>query len=407
MTIGTCGHHLHLPHFHVDDNRNLRLLYGVRVIRDIVNKITHLFFPVFLYEIGSKTELLSFLEYSPFKKGMLLIAAFYALGRLVRLPIVVWSGIVITKIGLSRALTISYVIRVLLFLLLYFVPEYPKLLIPVLFTDAIQTSLFWNAYFEILSKNTLKTNTGQDLGLLQFLLQIVAVVTPAITGAIAVLFGYHFLFLVGLIGPLISCSLTLLMDLYTPKDRVSFSEFFSWLKEWGYEKFALAYGGKTIQDVTLFLWPLYVFFLLGAVDSVGYVYTVSLFLALVCTFFIGTYIDKIKSRRPFQISGSIIAALWLVRTQVVGLWGVALADMADKLTSNFHWLYFDALHMKRGHGKESLSYFVYALTVSTIVEIPFWLLFGALFFFEIGWIPLFILAGVGAAASTLMHEDHG
>ena len=42
------SHHLHLPFLRVDNNKELRALYIMRVLRDLVNQSTFFFLPIFL-----------------------------------------------------------------------------------------------------------------------------------------------------------------------------------------------------------------------------------------------------------------------------------------------------------------------------------------------------------------------
>ena len=198
--------------------------------------------------------------------------------------------------------------------------------------------------------------------------------------------------------------LTLFMDIKGTRDVVSFKEFRGWLREKQFKKLTLSIAGRYINDAALFVWPLYVFIFLGSVDKVGYLYTISLFIAMMFTFFISVYIDHTKSRKPFFLSGGILSVLWLLRTQFLSILSIALIDVVERLTSNFHWLFFDMLLMKRGKGSNALSYFVYREIVLNVTAIAFWVIFAGFFMLNWGWNSLFLFAAVGVILSLLMKD---
>ena len=146
------------------------------------------------------------------------------------------------------------------------------------------------------------------------------------------------------------------------------------------------------------------FIFLGSVDKVGYLYTISLFIAMMFTFFVSVYIDHTKSRKPFLLSGGVLTALWLIRTQFLSILGIAIIDVVDRLTSNFHWLFYDMIMMKRGKGRNALSYFVYREIILNITSICFWSIFATFFVVGLGWDSLFLFAAIGVSLSVLMKD---
>jgi MFS family permease len=397
-------YHLQLPFFHIDTGKNLRLLYGARVARDLVNKLALFFFPIFLFQVGSTAPELLGLPLSSFQRGMLAIAGYYFLAQLVVLVTALPVGNLIARITHERSFIFSYLLRTVVFSLLLIHGLSFWLIVVAALLDGLQSNLFWNSYHTILSQVTQKKNMGKDLGFLQFLLQLVTVLSPAIAGLTAHILGIEILFLFAIVVTLFAGVLTLFMKLETKRDAVSFAEFSSWMKEREFRTLSLAFTGRYINDAALFVWPLYVFFILGSLERVGYLYALSLFLAMVFTFFIGAYIDSHKGRKPLFFSGGILSVLWIIRTQIWGAWSIALVDMADRLTSNVHWLYFDTIFIRRGKGSQALSYFIYREMIISFAGIIFWLLFATLFIFTAGWSALFILAAIGVLLSALIND---
>lgn len=398
-------HHLHLPHFTFDDSKNLRLLYGIRVVRDLVNKMAMFFLPVFLFTVGAEAKLFHFWELNDFQQGMLTLSLYYVLNGITGFLVSVPSARVFKKIGYQRSFVFSFLLRALFFISMYFAATNYLFLIPAFLLDAINSQLFWSGYYSLLSKNAMRKNMGKDVGVLYTLLQIVAVISPAVSGLIAYLAGIESLFLIGLVLMLVSSFFAVQMDLAPVRNTVSFKQFFEWLHEMRFAQLAASFGGKYIYDAAIYLWPLYIFLILGSVDKVGYIYTVSLFLALLVTYFIGTYIDHHKSKRPFYYVGGFLSVITAIRSQVLSIWGIAFIDMFDKLASNVYNLYFDTMFIQRGKGHSADTFFMYREMMLNLAMVVFWSCVGVFFTFFSGWESLYILASVGVLVGLLIRDS--
>lgn len=398
-------HHLHLPHFTFDNTKNLRMLFGIRVVRDLVNKMSMFFVPVFLYTIGSTTQLLSGLPWDSFQKGMLLLSSYYIIHGIIGFLMGVPAGILYRTIGYQRSFVFSFLFRCLFFILFYFSRENPIYLLVAVVLDAVNAQLFWGGYYSLLSKNALKKNMGKDVGMLYTLIQIVAVISPAISGYLALIAGIEVLFLIGLVLTMVSSIFAISMDSETNKNSVSFKEFFKWIHEVRFIKLGASFMGKYVYDASIYIWPLYIFLLLGSIDKVGYLYTVSLFLAMVFTYFIGNYVDSHKNKKPFYYSGGLLSAITALRSFVISVWSIAFIDTFDKLVSNVYNIYFDTMFMRRGKGHSADSFFIYREMLLNIATVIFWGFIALFFIFFSGWQSLYLLASVGVLVGLLMKDS--
>jgi len=397
---------LHLPHFHVDDTKDLRLLYGIRIIRDVVFQFCFFFYPIFLYNFAIESGLLSFLHLNDVSTGMLGIALYFLLTRLLMFFIAIPIGTIIQKKGLSTGLRSAFLARSLQLTMLMYSGSFPWLILLVIMFEALQSHFFWNSYYTILSRFTLQKNLGKDLSLQQFFLQLITTLTPAISGLLILQSGFETVFLIGLTLSIFGVILTLHTHFPIVQDTLSLKEFFQWLKEKQYELFAFSFPGKYINDSVHFLWPLYVFFFLGSIEKVGYLYSTSLFIALLFTFIFGAFVDKSSSKKPFFASAGFLSLFWIFRTQVWSPLGIALIDAFERLTAGFHWLFFDKLFIKRASGNRALAYFVYSEIILSIFGSFFWLIIAILFLLNIGWNAIFIVAAIGVLASVFISDKH-
>ncbi len=383
----------------------MRLLYGMRVMRDLVNKFSFFFLPIYLFQLGQQVHWFDRFGLSTLQQGVLLIALFFIVMRVLVILTAIPSGTLISKIGYQKGIVIGTAVQLLTFAALYYSQTHPVVVWLAAVFEAVQMNFFWNSFHVVLSKSMRREHVGQDLTTMQFLLQLMAAVTPAISGILAVAFGLESLFLLGIVGTLICLLFAIYLDIGHEHDTVSWAELRSWLQETEYRKLSVAFIGRYCNDVVLFVWPLYVFLILGSVDEVGFLYTLSLFLALVVTFFTGFYLAKSQTRRPFYASGGALSILWFIRTGVLTIWSIAVVDALDKLLANFHWLYFDMEFMRRGKGSQALSYYVYREVVMSMGAIVFWLLFVVAFLaLPFGWYTIFIVAALGVLFSTLVQS---
>lgn len=397
-------HHLHIPKLNIDTSPNLRTIYVMRTIRAMVNKLSLILFPIYLFQVGQELQL--FGGHSLPVQGILFVASFLALYYFASLVSAIPVGQILGRVGYHRGLIYSYLGRSLTFVLFFASHTQPLLLLPAAILQAMQSNGFWIAYHTLLAKNAQKTHMGSDLGLIQVLLQLISAISPAIAGLVGLYFGLEYLFLIGMIGPLIAAALSLKLDIKHEPDRVSLRECWAWMQESRFQKFMLANIGRQFNDQAIYAWPLYLFILFGAVDKVGYVQSISLFLAMTVTFFIASYLDKNQHRKPFLVSGTITSLLWVARSGISSVWHIAIADMVDKLTGNFHWLYFDSLFMRRGKGRQALSFFTYREMMMGVAGTLFWSLVIVAFLVRLDWIMVFALGMLGGIATLALEKKH-
>ena len=401
----TKDYHLHLPHFTFDNTKNLRLLYAIRVFRDLGNKMAMFFLPVYLFIVGSSSDILSELPFSSSQRGMLTISVFYFVFGAISFFMGIPSGILYKKIGYQRTFMYSFLIRCLFFASVFFAKQNIWFLLPAVVLDAVNAQLFWPGYYALLSKNALKRNMGKDVGFLLTIVHILSVVSPAISGFIAYVAGIEVLFLIGLFLTLVSTFFALYMDSDVVQNSVSYTEFFKWFSEPRFKKLSASFSGKYVYDVSIYIWPLYIFLILGSVDKVGYLYTVSLFLAMTITYFVGSYADSHKTKSPFYLSGAMLSIVTILRTQVVTPLSIAFVDLFDKLLANIYNVYFDTMFMRRSKGSAVDSFFIYREMMVSLATVLFWSFATIFFILFSGWQSIYILAGIGVLVGMLMKDS--
>lgn len=396
-----------IPILNSEEKKELRVIFTMSVMRDFANRFVLFFLSIFLFQTGADTEIFSFLPLTELQKGIWAVAGYFVVFGISGLLTGIFSANYLLKSNYGRALSTSLIILAGQYMLLFGLHFYPFWWILVLAAavDGFQSAMYWQSLQSLLSKHARRTGMGKQLGSLQLLTQLVTVIGPAISGTIAVMAGIHTLFLIGVATSVLAGISALAISRTESRDRVNFKEFFSWMQEKRFRILVLANAGKSISDDTTFVWPLYLFLLLGAVDSVGYLYSLSLFLALLATMFTSVYVDKNRSKKPFYASGGVLSLVWLAKTQILNPFAIAIADAVDRLSANVHTLFFDTFYMRRGKGSNALSFFTYRKMITNSVQAIFWLFVGLIFMIFPSWKMIFVLAGVGVLVSLLVKED--
>lgn len=398
-------YHFHLPFYHVDSDRNLKLLYAIRVLGDLIGKSVFLFLPLYLFELGTQFYFFESFPFNNFQKGIIFVACYYLTARIVGVFSSIISGQVIHKFGTRTSILIAYVCELGLLIMFNLSRSQPLLIFVAAVLFGLYLTFFFNAYHYLFSKAALKKHMGEDLGIVHFFLKIAAVIAPTFGGIVIVAWGYETLFLWGLVGVVLSMFLTLKMKDRTDGVSPTIQDFFVWIKSSIFFQKAISFAGRYMHDTAIALWPLYIFLLLGSADKVGFLYSLSLFLALLITFVTGLYIDhRGKTNRPFFVSGGILTLLWLLRINITNFWNIALVDTFDKLTSSFHWLFYDARFIGSGKGKMALPYFVYRELVISLTAVVVWSTVILIFVFSQNWNTLFVIGAIGVLLSLFIRE---
>lgn len=399
--------HLHLPHFNfkIDNTHNLRMLYGIRSVKEVTSKMIFFFLPLFLYDLGPKLTMLDVFGFNDFQKGMISVAAYFIFFRVAMITSVMWVGkAVVNWLGSRNAMVISRVLAILVFLLLKESANIHWLIFAAALLDGLEGAFFWPLFHSVFGKNAVKRRVGEDLGILSFIQQFIAMAAPAIGGLLVIILGYESLFMVGLIFSFLGIIFAVSLDDEKFTVEPKYKQLFAWLKEDRFRKMCASFIGRYINDVLISIWPLYVFLILGSADKVGYLYSISLFIAMFLTLFVGFYIDHHKGRRPFFLSGGALSLVWLLRTRVFDIWSIIFIDAADRILSSFHWLFYESILLKRGRGKTVYPFFIYREIMISIGSFAVWAVFLSIFIFWGDWRTLFILGAVGTLISVLMTE---
>lgn len=402
-----------LPKLTFQKNQNLKYLYAIRLMRELVNKLAMFFLPIYYFnlhlpfwdKINWSLSLNGQNTLTALQIGVFNIALMHLLSRLVAFISSIWVAEHTIRLGTKHAFIMGQILYALFTIFLVLSKVNPYWVFLAVMIDGLQINYFWNSYYYSLSRNSDHHKMGSNLGIINFLLNIITMISPAIGGLIIAGLGYSNLFLLGLMLIILGLIVAISMDNVKVHDKISWKEFSNWMMEPGFRRLGMTFAGRYFNDGMLQMWPLYIFILLGTSAKVGLLYSFSLLLAMFISYSVGAIIDKRKSHRPFVVSAGILSFFWVIRSFVVGFWSIVVVNTLDRITASFHWLFFDRVWMVRGKGREALSYFTYRQMILSAAGVLFWsLVFFLFYFFGEAWVSLFLVAAIGVLLTLLVKE---
>src|SRR3990172_5679783 len=356
------SHQVLFPRVTVDNSRNMKVLFSIRVLRELANKLALFFLPVFLFQLGISTRFLAAWGLTSFQSGVVLLALYFAVAKLMVVLLAIPAGDFIRRYVFAASLMLSHLLYAVTLIGFRLALENLNWLWLAIATDGVNSTLMWGSFNTLFSKDARKARMGRELGLIQALLNVIWMIAPAVSGIVIFMFGYESLFSAGLVIVGINILLAAFVTTARERDDVSLKEFSWWIRERRFLKLISFIGGKTIHDLAIFVWPLYVFLLLGNTERVGILYGLSFLLSVIIELFLSERIDHHHRRRPFYISGGMLSVLW---------------------------------------------YFIYREFIVGVSAMGFWLLFALIFLiWPLEWRGLFALAAVGVLLTLLVNKKH-
>ncbi len=402
-----------LPKLSFQKKQNLKHLYVIRLMRELVNKLVMFFLPIYYFnlhlpfwdKINWGFSLTGQNTLTALQIGIFNIALLHFINRLVAFISSIWVANRTIKFGTRHAFVMGNILYALFTACLFLSQVNPYWVFLAVIIDGVQINYFWNSYHYSLSRNSDHHKIGSNLGIINFLLNLITMISPALGGLIITGLGYSNLFLLGLVLIIIALIFAILMDNVKVRDKISWEEFSTWMMEPGFRRLGTTFVGRYFNDGMLQMWPLYIFILLGTSAKVGFLYSFSLILAMLISYSVGAVIDKRKNRKPFIVSAGILSFFWIIKSFVVGFWSIVVVNTLDRITSSFHWLFFDRVWIARGKGREGLSSFTYRQMITSAAATMFWsLVFFLFYFFGEAWVSLFLIAAVGVLLTLLVKE---
>lgn len=380
----------------------MRPLFYSSLLYSIADQMVGLFLPLFLFDVGKRLTFFTAYGISPFVSGILFVALYYALQRVVVLVTVFPLGKMIKQIGYVSSMVLGTLFLCGNYLGFYFAREDPKYVVVSFVCGGISMVLYWIAHDSLFAHEINSHEIGRGVGALTFLTKALHIAVPALSGLVIIYWGYSVLFAIGIIFLVLSCFPLLFIPVTHVHRSPTFRQFLLWLQERRFQKFAIAQVGKYMDIIALLMWPVYVLFVVGKVERVGYFYSLVLFLTLILTYVAGWFVDHKKGKKAFVLSGTVISVIWIVRLFVRGVWDLLGVEFIEKLAGSIYGPCYDSFLCSRSKGKSVLAFNVYKEFLLSIDATILWVAVMVLFLLPIAWTSIFLLGAVGMILSLLL-----
>lgn len=277
-------------------------LYISLMLRSLGLGIGGIFVPIYLYDLG----------YS-----LTWIGVFFLVSSLMRYPLEFLNGHLVSKFGSKHVLTASFLALIVYFFLMQGVPYWSGWLWIAAFFLALEMSWYWVSRNMHMSQNRSHDHGSRQISRVIILQRVAAAVGPLIGGLVGALFGLEFSLLLAAFVLILAA-----YPLFRTQDYYETRKFkFVGLKM---PYTALSYLGLQVNSITtLFMWPLFIYLVLGGYESIGFIIAITVVLGGFITHFIGKMGDQGKNPILLAI-GSVMEAFTNVLRGVTSSFGSIL-----------------------------------------------------------------------------------
>jgi len=205
-------------------------------------------------------------------------------------------------------------------------------LLPAAVMTGLEIALYWIPRLSMNVSDGHKSNIGWEIGMRNLIDRGVAVLGPFAGGMIVSLWGFGVLFALGIVVLIMSTLPLFFMSKHEHKDGVKLSAFLKFIKKDRIS--ALSFVGHGMSDVTVgWVWPLFVFVVVGGVRELGAVTSAVLVVSMLGVWVASRSFDRLRSLggeedEKMYVSANILTAVMMfIRGFARNIWMVFGLDL--------------------------------------------------------------------------------
>ncbi len=281
----------------IRENRGLYPLYLNQFIRGIAFSFVGIFIPIYLLNLGYSLD------------SILIYFLLYHVITFVFTPItLLWSR----RIGYKPFIILSMPLVLIFLFLLQSLESINISIYLIAVLGGIENAFYFmplHAFFTRLSENQKRGTQFSNYAAIGI---IAGLLGPLIGGAIAVFFGFKYLFYIAMIFILISIFPLINLINVKPNTKLTFKGIFNLTKK--HKRFFIATIADDIKgEIEGIVWPIFIFISLRNIISVGWVSSLASLGTIVFTLFIGRHYDRKNKYLFLRLGGLLYGILWLAR----------------------------------------------------------------------------------------------
>ncbi len=301
---------------------------------------------VYIYQLGENL-----------KEGLGYVLGFYGLQRLVVvifLPLVGW---LINTLGYRKTILLGSVALVgRLLLMAWSIKAGIYVLAPALILGGFYIPAYFTSFHGLFLDDGDKQHVGAQIGLMEVLKRLSMVAAPFVAGVLADKFGFFLMFGVSVMLLMISLLPVLMMPHHKHRQQaVGFEDIFAIIVHHP------RYAGSIFfwyfaQATVMFMWPIYLFEVVGNLEVLGSVTSVSMIFSSLSIYIFGKLYDARPLHRVFPVLSLIVGIIWSMRFLVSGLLEAATADVMGRFSTPMWWMKIRKYELELGETMDSVSF---------------------------------------------------
>ncbi len=299
--------------------REVNALYGTLALTTFADGLINVFVPIFLWKLGFALWQILFFY--------LLHSIFFVILAFLVLPL-------LGKMSDKMMMFLSAPLLIIYFLGLNYVDTMPWLFYLIPFMLALNTLLFNIGYNLDFSQSLDDKKIGREIGARNTISVLVNFSAPFFGGLLIVLFGFPITFF---IASFILFAAVLPLFFFPHRHlagNLKRGQIIKFLTGCGIQNFNISgIGYSTGLIIGGLLWPLFIFFAVRNVESLGGVISIGLFASVITTYFVGFLSDAGDRRKALAVATILFSAVWIVRMFITSPGAIVLSNVAGNIVA--------------------------------------------------------------------------
>lgn len=344
------------------ENRQLggvRAIYWNSFIRSFVSGILGIFFPIYVFLLTKEAF------------GSWILGAKWMMVYLVclRVVVAVFSipvGKLIERWGFRKSILLATVIDVLAYVFIMMAKSDWRWILVSGVLSGIGVLFYWLPRMSIMAGDGKKESYGKQVGGLALVDRGAEVLGPVVGGVLITLLGFEWVFVIAMVILMLSAVPLFFMEHHHHSNGVGWGEFRVFLGKKEYRGDFLAFVGRAIDDAVMtWMWPLFMFLVIGNFERMGLVASGTLLASVLATFIAGKAFDKLRKEGQgsdvtlFRVSSVVTAVARVARSLSNNVFSLALLEGGDKVVAPFYWVPFDSYLYTAAKRFSPVAYFVF------------------------------------------------
>ncbi|MBU1071600.1 MFS transporter [Patescibacteria group bacterium] len=340
-------------------------MYWNVLLRGLGMSMLGLFVPIYIYKIGA--------DWGGMIGGLQLVAGYMLIQRSLIALVTIWVGGLVNKLSFRWSVLLGSFLTVLYYLLPSLIDGSLMLVVVMAVITAFSIPFYWLSRLSILAVDGEHKSFGKEMGIVTLLERGGAILAPVVGGVVAQVFGFKTLFAVGVVVISVSTVPLFYMKHHQHDGRVSWAGFKGWFKDIKNRHLVVSFVGEGMDGfITSFYWPLYIFLMIGSLEVLGGLISVTMFFSVLTVLLASRWFDKKRAvggkedEKMFWWFGGLFAVTRVLRAGFGNLIGLFSIDLVTKLIAPLYWIPFGGYVCSAGKKAGGLRFYAYREVVYSL-----------------------------------------